>query len=58
MGFNSAFKELNLCAEDSVEYSLEMLVNYYQTNFGRIWQVSNIDNPDLFDSVFPVLVLR
>jgi hypothetical protein len=49
---------LNLCAEDSVEYSSEILVNYYQTNFGRIRQASDIDNPDLFDGVFPVLVLR
>jgi len=49
---------LNLCAEDRVEYSSEMSVNYYQTSFSRIQQASNFDNPDLFDGVFPVLVRR
>jgi len=49
---------LNLCAEDRVEYSSEMLVNYYQASFGRIRQTSNPDNPDLFDGVFLVLVRR
>jgi len=37
---------LNLCAEGRVEYSSEMLVNYYQTSSGCIRQASNIDNPD------------